>query len=729
MSHYRPPHAWSALAGGFVFLLYAATLAPSTGFWDASEYIATAHIVGIPHPPGNPLFVILARVWIVLLAPLGLPVAVRVNLFAAATTAVAMSFFFLIAHRVVSELIEDRWPRLVGAFCAALVGGTAFTVWSQSTVNEKVYTVSVLIIAAASWLVIRSRDHEDPRRGARSLLAAGYLLVLGASNHLMSVLPGPAIVVFLAVSGAALLRSASFWMRAAVLILVGMSFNLVLPIRAAQEPVINEADPACESLGSAVVAVYTQGRSGCIPLSDVLTRQQYAKPPLSERQAPLTAQLLNYVQYFDWQWGRGLHAAETPGGARTWMTLLFTALGMAGLWSVWRADRAIFAYLVTLLATLTIALVYYLNFKFGYSINPEVEDRLLHEVRERDYFFVASFALWGVLAGIGLTGVWSYLSEKLGGGRGYLLAAPILLIAALPLALNVRWADRSGDFAARDWAYDLLMSVEPYAVLFTNGDNDTFPLWYLQEVEGIRRDVTVVVVQYLYTDWYPRQLQQLTRPEAQRSFVSPVPGLYDEPERVPERPIILTDPDVMDGVLAGSFAEDFTVPLPRVAIAYPAGTYLDRAQQLALAIIHDSIDERPVYFASTTGFMDGLGLQDWGVRHGLASKLLPRAPDDPPLPGVVQVDERYGGEWFDVERTRILVREVYSYRGLADRDVWADRSTLNIPWHYYVLHVQLADAALEAGESEQGEVVQGLLEAAEGFLLTARGGRLGTPGG
>src|SRR5512147_3242503 len=80
---YRPPYLAAVLAGLAVFALYAITLAGSTAFWDTSEYIATAHILGIPHPPGNPTFVVLARAWELLLAPLGLPVAVRINLFSA----------------------------------------------------------------------------------------------------------------------------------------------------------------------------------------------------------------------------------------------------------------------------------------------------------------------------------------------------------------------------------------------------------------------------------------------------------------------------------------------------------------------------------------------------------------------------------------------------------------------------------------------------------------------
>jgi hypothetical protein len=87
-----------------------------------------------------------------------------------------------------------------------------------------------------------------------------------------------------------------------------------------------------------------------------------------------------------------------------------------------------------------------------------------------------------------------------------------MVIALIPLFANWSWANRNYDYSARDWAYNLLMSVEPYGVLFTNGDNDTFPLWYLQEVEGIRRDVTVIVMSYLNTPWYAKQLRDLTQP-------------------------------------------------------------------------------------------------------------------------------------------------------------------------------------------------------------------------
>jgi hypothetical protein len=91
------PYGPAALVGVLILALYAATLGPTTWFWDTSEYIATAHILGIPHPPGNPLFVLMARAWELLLTPFGLSVPVRVNLFSALMTAGASVFWFLIA--------------------------------------------------------------------------------------------------------------------------------------------------------------------------------------------------------------------------------------------------------------------------------------------------------------------------------------------------------------------------------------------------------------------------------------------------------------------------------------------------------------------------------------------------------------------------------------------------------------------------------------------------------
>jgi hypothetical protein len=722
----RPPYGVAAAVTGAVFLLYVVSLAPTTAFWDASEYIATAHILGIPHPPGNPLFVVLAKTWALLLAPTGMPVAVRVNLFAALTSALASGFLFLVAHRVLAAVVRPGWPALAGAAAATMLGATAYTVWNQSTVNEKVYTVSVLVIAAVSWLAVRWHDRRDEPGSERLLLLAGYLLVLGSTNHLMSVLPGPALALLVVLSRPATLLRGGFWVRAIPLVLLGLSFNLFLPIRAAERPVINEGDPLCEEVGETALAVFTAGKAGCPALASVLVREQYQKPPVGQRMAPFSHQVANWLQWFDWQWARGADPSETPGNARLPFTLLFTMLGLVGLLAAWEADRRIFGYLLVLTGTLTLGLVFYLNFEFGYSLAPEITDRNLHEVRERDYFFVAGFMLWGVLAGMGLAWAWDRVAAASGSARAWALSSPVLLVAAIPLLLNASWASRTGDHAARDWAYDLLMSVEPYGILFTNGDNDTFPLWYLQEVEGLRQDVTVIVGQYLHTSWYPRQLQELTAPGRQRPFVpEQAEGLYLHASR-PTEPIVLAPPEQLDEVRGGIIDRDVTVSFPGLAVTFPGGTALDRSHRIALSIIRDSIDERPIYFASTAGMMSEMGFSPWAVRQGLVSKLLLRPMEGTQPEGLVQGSPEMGSEWWDYPRTLALYQDVYSFRGIRDRDVWFDRATLNIPWHFYALALQLADAAEKQGAPRA--LIGQLEDDAQSFMITAQGGRRGTPG-
>ena len=715
----RPPYRFAACASAGVFVLYALTLAPTTAWWDTSEYIATGYILGIPHPPGNPLFVALARSWSLLLAPLGLSPSVRINLLAAATSAGASFFFYLVAHRTLVQLRGPGRTALIGAGVAVLVGATAFTVWSQSNANEKVYTVSLLIVAAVSWLVLRWRDlPAGDARGQRLLVASVYLMALGATNHLMSVLPAAAFLTVVAMTRARLLLQSAFPGRCVLAVVVGLSFNFFLPIRAAQRPVINEADPVCDGFVEAAAAIYTNGAVGCPALASSLRREQYAKPPVTQRMAPFTHQLHNFFQYFDWQWSRGMDPDEPVSQRRLPFTLLFLGLGLAGFRTAWKRDRTTGAYLVVLMGTLSFGLVFYLNFRYGYSLAPEITDLRAHEVRERDYFFLASFALWGVMAGLGLVRGWLWLADRAGSLRN---TSPVLAVAVLPLFLNLGWANRAGDYAARDYAYNMLNSVEPYGVLFTNGDNDTFPLWYLQEVEGIRRDVTVIVIQYLYTEWYPRQIRELTAPDRQRAYIPVEGSLYQDREPPARAALSLTDEQIAL-IGNGPLPDSFGVRIGGTVVQYPAGMQLGRGHRIALAIIRDSSPERPIYFASSGGEMATLGLSGWAVREGLAARLRVRPLDGPQPPSYRRMPREFGGEWVDYERAARLFDEVYSYRGLRDRAIWQDDSASNIPLQYYLVTRALAATAVAEGDGQRAERYAAL---AQDFLEAEAGGREG----
>src|SRR5437762_13589307 len=116
---YRPSYRAAAIAAALVFVLYLITLAPSTAMWDTSEYIVAAYTVGLPHPPGNPFFVLLGRVFAIL--PIAPTVAQRINLLAALTGASAAGIWFLVTERVLARWLPERWQRLLGASMATLI--------------------------------------------------------------------------------------------------------------------------------------------------------------------------------------------------------------------------------------------------------------------------------------------------------------------------------------------------------------------------------------------------------------------------------------------------------------------------------------------------------------------------------------------------------------------------------------------------------------------------------
>ena len=614
---------------------------------------------------------------------------------------------------------------------SVLVSATAYTVWNQSNVNEKVYTVSMFTIAALSWLAFLWRDHVEEHRAVRGpsrfhddnvLVLMVFMLALSVGNHLMAFLSAPALVLFIALVRP---RSLANWRLYAFAVLfgfLGLSVHLFLSIRAGLHPIINEANPSCPSLGSAFLSIAGFGSiklpGACESLGAALAREQYGKPSLFTRQAPFWAQMATYFQYFDWQWGRSIRGSTGYfGQGRIFVTLLFVALGGYGAWEHFKRDRKSFLYFATLFFTLSVGLTIYMNFKYGFAqVQALGLSADMAEVRERDYFFLVSFSMWGLWSGIGLTVLWVELSEALGGGTKLAIASPVLALALIPLVLNWSYASRRGDYAARDLAYNLLQSVEPYGVLFTNGDNDTFPLWYLQEVEGIRKDVTVIVLSYLNTDWYPKQLRDLTRPCAagqnpdsdptriicQRPFDPRTgPRFYDASHR-PTRPILgLSDQDidlvarsqVTQVTEAGMFfsARGIEVPIPQ-------GKYLYASDQFLLSIIKQAWGDRPIFFASTTNVQTDLGLSPYVARQGLAFKLV--TPQEGQALTKMPEGNDYSpvlGAYMNAQVGRRLLDQTFQLHGLETRPHWADDATRNIPIHYFYAYMAQAQVEGQLG--------------------------------
>ncbi|MDB4871701.1 MAG: hypothetical protein JWL97_2705 [Gemmatimonadales bacterium] len=698
---YKPSYIPAAIAAALVFILYLLTLAPSVAMWDTGEYMAATKVLGLPHPPGNPFFMLLGHAFATL--PLPVSYGARINIMAALASALSAGFWFLITERIVSRWILERWQRLVVAGLATLIGATAFTVWNQSVVNEKVYTVSLLFFTIVSWLMIEWMENPDSPTADRLLILVAFLLGLGYSNHPAGFLPLPAAgIAILAVRWRTLLR----WklvLAALAALLLGLTPFIYEPVRAAYFPGINEGAPtACETKleASCTFTKLTKDR-----LMSNINREQYGKK--LERGADYPAQVGMWWLYFKWQWLRDSHG--TMQGTQFTMAFVFLALGILGGYVHWTRDRRTFWYFGPLMFTMTLALIYYLNFKYGWSQDPTATD-VAREVRDRDYFYIWSFSAWGVWAAIGLSFIWEQLAYLLGGeerveerqkgkkqtvvagwpsGRGFIRAAPILLIALVPLFANWKYASRAGHYFTDQWARDYLNSLEPYAIVITNGDNDTFPLWYAQEVEGVRRDVTVAVTTYLDTDWFVRQM--IRRPIATYDAANG-PAIYrNQVWKKPSGP-----PLKMTFAEADAIPEYIQINEPQIfrqgniTLNIQPG-YLVRDQLVLLRLIKDAFPERPIYVS--TGGGQGLGLEPYLISQGFVQKLV-----DHPLTESAATP-RVSGLFIDLDRTRALWDSVYhAPEALVKEGDWIDRASIGIPYTYAFTGAVLAEGMSRKGD-------------------------------
>lgn len=428
-----------------------------------------------------------------------------------------------------------------------------------------------------------------------------------------------------------------------LLIVLGYSTYAMVIIRANANPPMNENNPS------------TLKR-----LVSYLNREQYGDAPLMKRrwsQEPMHQGMYrNYksdwdftmryqmdhmmMRYFLWQYA-GREGDFQDAGVnwkQLWGIPLF--IGLFGMYYHFKKDKVMWWVFFNFFLLMGIVMAFYFNMQ-----EPQP--------RDRDYFYVGAFFVFSLWIGIGVVGLVDTVRNAITNAKmkniysGTVLA---LCVAAVPvnmLRTNYSSADRTGDYVAWDYSYNLLQSCEPDAILFTNGDNDTFPLWYLQDVEGIRRDIRIVNLSLVNTPWYILQLKHQEPYGAKKVKISLSDQEIEQigPMQWEPRELALDVPgSVMkeyeqfsDRPKQASLAKNDSTFTKGSQIRFTLQNTLTfgkikaiRAQDImAYDIIRSNNWERPIYMAVTSTPDSKIGLDRYFRMDGLAMKLIPyAAPND-----------------------------------------------------------------------------------------------------
>lgn len=529
----------AALVAVFTLVVYVLTAAPTFSYWDCGEFVASSYILGIPHPPGTPLFVLIGRIFSML--PLSSDIGTRINYISAFSSALAAGVAFLLLTRLIRGALSPNdqplapWQKILticGSVSGSLFMSFSSTHWNNA-VEAEVYGASMFLIVSLAWLVLRWIDKRGQPGANRYLVALAYLGLLSVGIHMTVFLVMPVVFLLILTVDPGLRRDWRFWVTGLTLFLVtadvlwflvcaggwllitlamtvsrqtrttwgvfaammvsawlGYSSQLYLPIRSQQNPNIDESDPQ----------TFAGFRS-------FVERKQYGQTGMFERMFTRRGTWAN-------QFGDHAHMGfyryfRAQYGFDGWAMLPVMAVGFFGVWWMIRRRPPWGMFVLMMFLVGSVGLVLYMNFADGTQYYRLAPDAYL-EVRNRDYFFTPGYIVFGLMMGLGIVALADLVKRR---SPSPVFAIAIGVVGALlplhTLQANWRASDRSVNYTPYDYAYNLLQSCAPGAILFTGGDNDTFPLWCIQEVYGVRKDVSIINLSLAQTDWYVYQMKHV----------------------------------------------------------------------------------------------------------------------------------------------------------------------------------------------------------------------------
>jgi hypothetical protein len=451
-------------------VVYILTLSPTVTFTDAGELATVAVTLGVAHPTGYPLFTILAHLWT--LVPLPVTQIYKLNLFAAVCTSLSAIVFFKTTVLLLGKFNRDvplpakpqqdkkkkskatplltEPVRLLIAAAVTLTYSFADTIWSQATAIE-VYSLHLVMLNLAIYYFLRATLSDDEKRSEKYYLIWAAVLGLAFANHLTTVLLAPAMLF-------GYFRRNKFTPQAfrriavmAVPFLLGLSVYLYLPIRSGQNPLL---DWGGVSRSLYYFFYHTSGKQFQVWMFTAGWNGDFG----------IKAQLGNFFMLWP----------------RQFAYIGFVPLGL-GLWRMWRLNRDMFYFLVLLIAGCV-----------TYSVNYSIHDI--------DSYFVLAFTASLMLVALGLQQLWKEREA---------IAKAFLVLPFLTLALNYKSNDRSKDYLVYDYTRTMTDSLESNAIIISQQwDYFTSAFWYLQTVEGYRKDVVLVEKELLRRSWYLEQLKR-----------------------------------------------------------------------------------------------------------------------------------------------------------------------------------------------------------------------------
>jgi hypothetical protein len=615
-----PPYPLLIVVIGGVVL--SITALPATDWWNSGLYAAAAYSLGIPGPGDSILFVLMGRAAIMVFPWLpAIQAIVLVNI--AATIGVALFLYFSLLG-IFSSLQSGRSDGVASlcAFTAAVSFPFLYSVWSNA-VSVSGYALGLLLSSSLLFLSVKLCREPDVRLRMRFFLLAAYIMGLDFAAHRLNNPFLPVLIVIGIVTLRKNLLNWRFVIAVTLLFLAGFSLHVYLLIRGNLNPDVDQGFIVSWHDVVSWIRMDQKGQGG----SNLAI--------LFQRRAPLVAYQINhmYLRYLGWNFfGRNFHFTHN---LLNYGVLIPGLLGISGaLYFFRKKTKAAIVFLFAFL-TSSLFLVFYLNIWNNFF-------------RDIDRLFLASFLLFHVWVGIGVYAAVNFGIKKLSSAHGKPVFPAVLLalmvIIAVPVNVivsNWRWCDRSGYFYAEDWAYNLLQSCDQSAILFTNGDNDTYPLWFCQTVAGIRKDVTVVNCALLNLPRYASHLRRYLPDVFAGISDAELYGLAHSLNRI-EHDTVMTLPRT--GLTIGCPGKSKT----------PFTTISD---QLFIRLIEENNWKHPVYLAITCNPEDWMRFHPYVSLCGLAYKLCPEKQQD-----------------LNISESERLCMHVFRYRNIDNPSVWTEKN-------------------------------------------------------